>query len=35
MVAAIEDRDLEYVGVALMGGKKQVGKIVGRLALLK
>jgi hypothetical protein len=35
MVAAAKARDLEYVGVALIGGRKQIGKIVGRLALLK
>jgi hypothetical protein len=35
MVAAVEARDLEYVGVALIGGRNQIGKIVGRLALLK
>jgi hypothetical protein len=35
LVAAAKARDLEYVGVALIGGRKQIGKIVGRLALLK
>jgi hypothetical protein len=35
MVAAVEARDLEYIGVALIGGRKQIDKIVGRLALLK
>lgn len=35
MLAAVEARDLEYVGVALIGGRKQIGKIVGCLALLK
>jgi len=35
MVAVVEAQDLEYVGIALIGGKKQIGKIVGRLALLK
>jgi hypothetical protein len=35
MVAVVEARDLEYVGIALIGGKKQISKIVGRLALLK
>jgi hypothetical protein len=35
MVAAVETRDLEYAGVALIGGKKEIGKIVGRLPLLK
>lgn len=35
MLAAVEGRDLEYAGVALIGGKKEIGKIVGRLPLLK
>jgi len=34
-VAVVEARDLEYVGIALIGGKKKISKIVGRLALLK
>jgi hypothetical protein len=35
MVAVVEAQDLEYVGIALIGRKKQISKIVGRLGLLK
>lgn len=35
MVAVVEAQDLEYVGIGLIGGKKEIGKIVGRLALLQ
>jgi hypothetical protein len=35
MVAVVETRNLEYVGIALIGRKKEISRIVGRLALLK
>ncbi|WP_394777568.1 DUF2000 domain-containing protein [Undibacterium sp.] len=34
-VGVIDPTDMKYVGVALIGQKKQVSKIVGRLELLK